>query len=79
MDSMDPDGDTVAVEAGGIVQQVVLTKAWMPVAVPIDAGPIAITGVRDGGGGIKVALGTRSGAVTIRILAPGVRVEVPAQ
>jgi len=76
-DSME-DGDTVAVEAGGLVQNVVLTKAWMPVAVPIDAGPIGITGLRDGGGGIRVALGTRSGAVMVRVLAPGERVEIPA-
>jgi hypothetical protein len=79
-DSMDPDGDTVAVEAGGIVQHVVLTKAWMPVAIPL-AGPgtIAITGVRDGGGGgITVALATRTGPVALRVLLPGERIEVAA-
>ena len=34
-DSMDPDGDVVAVESGGIVQHVDLSKAWVPVAVPL--------------------------------------------
>jgi hypothetical protein len=79
-DSMDPDGDTVAVEAGGLVQHVVLTKAWMPVAVPLSGpGTIAITAVRDGGGGgVTVALATRTGVVPIRILLPGERVEVAA-
>ena len=79
-DSIDPDGDTVAVEAEGIVQNVVLNKAWMPVAVPMS-GPskIAITGVRDGGGGgITVALATRGGSVPFRILLPGERIEVVA-
>jgi hypothetical protein len=76
-DSMDPDGDTVAVEAGGIVQHVVLSKAWMPVAIPLDGGPIAITAVKDGGGGgVTVGVATRGGPVTLRIMLPGERMEV---
>lgn len=77
-DSMDPDGDTVAIEAGGIVQHVVLSKAWMPVAVPLDGtGPIGITAVRDGGGGgITIAIATRGGPVALRIMLPGDRIEV---
>ena len=79
-DSIDPDGDVVAVEAEGIVQNVVLSKAWVPVAVPLSGpGKIAITGVRDGGGGgITVALATRAGSVPFRILLPGERIEVAA-
>ena len=79
-DSIDPDGDTVAVEAEGIVQNVILSKAWMPVAVPLSGpGKITITGVRDGGGGgITIALATRSGSVPFRILLPGERIEVAA-
>jgi hypothetical protein len=74
---MDPDGDTVAVEASGIVQHVVLSKAWMPVAIPLDGGPIGITAVRDGGGGgVTVALATRGGPVTLRIMLPGEHMEV---
>jgi hypothetical protein len=77
-DSMDPDGDVVAVRASGLTQNVTLSKAWVPVAVPISPGsPIEVTGVKDGlGGGITVALATRSGPVALRILAPGDRLEV---
>lgn len=79
-DSIDPDGDMVAVEAEGIVQNVVLSKAWVPVAVPLSGpGMISITGVRDGGGGgITVALATRGGSVPFRILLPGERIQVAA-
>jgi hypothetical protein len=77
-DSMDPDGDVVAVEAAGLTQQVPLTKSWTAVAVPLaDDAPIGITGVRDGaGGGITVALVTRSGQVLMPIMSPGQRIEV---
>ncbi len=77
-DSMDPDGDTVAVESGGIVQHVVLSKTWMPVAVPLDGlAAIGITAVRDGGGGgVTIALATRGGPVPLRSMLPGERVEV---
>ena len=75
---MDPDGDTVAVEASGLTQQIVLNKNWTPVAVALaDSGPIAVTALRDGqGGGITVAFATSSGTVPIRILRPGERIEV---
>lgn len=76
MDSMDEDGDVIAVEAGGIVQHVALTKAWIPVAVPLDSGRVVITGVHDGGGGITVAVATRSGPTPLRILLPGESIEV---
>ncbi len=78
VDSMDPDGDAIAIESAGLVQNVVLSKAWLPVAVAIgDAGPISISAVRDGGGGgITLALATRHGPMTLRALLPGERIEV---
>ncbi|OCK61260.1 hypothetical protein [Bradyrhizobium sp. LMTR 3] len=77
-DSMDPDGDTVAVEASGLTQQIVLAKSWTPVAVALaDSGPIGVTALRDGqGGGITVAFATSSGTMPMRILRPGERIEV---
>jgi hypothetical protein len=78
-DSMDPDGDVVSVESAGIVQHVVLNKAWVPVVVPVTGAPIDITAVRDGGGGgVTVALGTRTGPITLRIMVPGEHIEVAA-
>jgi hypothetical protein len=78
INSMDPDGDTVAVEASGLTQQIVLTKSWTPVAVALaDGGPIGVTAVRDGlGGGVTVAFATSTGTMPMRILRPGERVEV---
>ncbi|HMM88939.1 hypothetical protein [Bradyrhizobium sp.] len=77
-DSMDPDGDTVAVEASGLTQQIVLTRSWTPVAVAFaDSAPIGVTALRDGqGGGITVAFATSSGTVPMRIMRPGERIEV---
>jgi hypothetical protein len=78
IDSMDPDGDAIAVEASGLTQQIVLTKSWTPVAVALaDSGPIGVTAVRDGqGGGITVAFATSKGTMPARILRPGERIEI---
>jgi hypothetical protein len=79
-DSMDPDGDVVAIEAAGTVQTVVLTKAWTPIPVLLDdSHRIGVIGVKDGeGGGITVALATHGGPVNLRALQPGEHVEVTA-
>ena len=77
IDSMDPDGDTVAVEASGLTQQIVLTKSWTRCGCARDGGPIGVTAVRDGqGGGVTVAFATSSGTMPMRILRPGERIEV---
>ena len=76
-DSMDPDGDTIAVEASGLTQEFVLTKGWTPVAVLPDGEPIRVTAIRDGeGGGVTVAFATSAGTMPMRILQPGEHVEV---
>jgi hypothetical protein len=77
-DSMDPDGDVIAVEASGLTQQIVLTKSWTPVAVAVaDGSPVNVTAVRDGvAGGITVGFATSAGIMPIRILQPGEHIEV---
>jgi hypothetical protein len=80
-DSMDPDGDTIAVESAGFSQQVVLAKAWIPVPVVLgNSNRIGITAIKDGaGGGITLALVTAGGQMPLRPLQPGEHVEVAAE
>jgi hypothetical protein len=76
-DSIDPDGDTIAVESSGLTQQVVLTKSWTPVAVLLEGAPIHVTALRDGvAGGVTIAFATGAGVMPMRIMRPGERIEV---
>lgn len=77
-DSIDSDGDTIAVESSGLIQQIVLTKNWTPVAVTVESGdPIQVTALRDGiAGGVTIAFATSAGIMPMRILRPGERIEV---
>ena len=76
-DSIDPDGDTIAVESSGLTQQIVLTKNWTPVPVILEGAPIHVTAVRDGiAGGVTIAFATRAGVLPMRIMRPGERIEV---
>jgi len=79
-DSMDPDGDTIAVRSGGLSQLIVLDKSWMPVPVLLDqTGMVSLLAVKDGDtGGITLALVTRGGQVPLRPLVPGEHIEVAA-
>jgi len=79
-DSMDPDGDTIAIRSGGLTQTVVLDKSWMPVPVLLDQGGVVdVAAVKDGeAGGITLALVTRGGQVSLRPLAPGEHIQVAA-
>jgi hypothetical protein len=79
-DSMDPDGDTIAIRSGGLTQVVVLSKSWTPVPVLLDqTGMVDIAAVKDGeGGGITLALVTRGGEMPMRPLVPGEHIRVAA-
>lgn len=77
-DNFDQDGDVVRLSVGSYSRVVQLWNAPAVLAIPVPVGtPVVLSGVRDGGGGITVAVGTRDGAVAVPPLQPGQSVVLP--
>jgi hypothetical protein len=79
-DNFDQDGDVVSVTAAGFRQVVPLTHAPTRVLIPYVPGqPVYVTGERDGGGGITVAVELSSGPLPLPPLAVGQTIALPIQ
>jgi hypothetical protein len=79
-DNFDEDGDAVSVSAAGFTQSVALRHAPVRILVPYVPGqPVFITGERDGGGGVTVAVELSSGPLPLPPLAVGQTVALPLQ
>ena len=72
------DGDVVRISSEGYSVQVALLNRPTTVIIPAPAGgKFAITGVRDGGGGITVGVKTVSGEIPFPPMAPGQTLTLP--
>lgn len=79
-DNFDNDGDVVQVTAGGYTRTVQIRNEPVTIALPLPPGAtIALAGVRDGGGGITVALSTSGGELAVPPLHPGQTVVLPVR
>ncbi len=78
-DDRDADGDVVAVLAGGFSRIIPISHTPVRIALPLPAGlqQIQVRGVKDGGGGITVAIRTPAGGVPLPRLLVGQSISVP--
>jgi hypothetical protein len=79
-DNFDQDGDVVSVTAAGFSQTVPLMHAPTRIVIAYIPGqPVYVTGERDGGGGITVAVELSTGPLPLPPLAVGQTVALPIQ
>lgn len=77
-DSDAEDGDVVTLSSGGFTYPVALSKAPATLAVPVlIGGTIALTGTRDGGGGVTVGVVGSGGPLPLPPLSVGQTVPLP--
>lgn len=77
-DDMAEDGDIVQVESAGYSASVLLTNAPQRVALPLPGtGVVNLTGTKDGGGGITLAVMSGSTQVAVPVLQTGQSVGIP--
>jgi hypothetical protein len=77
-DRLDHDGDIVALSAGGVTRTVTLSGIPVAVELPVPpSGVLVVTGVRDGVGGVTVAVESGGRVVPLPRLAEGQALEVP--
>jgi len=73
-----PDGDIVHVSSAGYEMDIPLQKLKNKIAVPVDESKaIKITGVRDGGGGITLAIQSGVTTVSMPVLQVGQVLSLP--
>jgi len=70
-DDQAEDGDRVRVAAGGFSLDLDLYRAPHRIGIPVTPGPLLITGLRDGGGGITLGIQEVGGVLHTPVIAPG--------
>ena len=71
-DHFDEDGDIVRLDVGGMTRTVQIWNEPLTIAIPYAPGsPLTLTGVRDGGGGVTVAIAAQGKEILVPPLAEG--------
>ncbi len=79
-DDVAVDGDVVRLSSNGLSIDVPLTNVPVRVAIPAPPqGVVNLIGVRDGGGGITVAVLSGTAKVPLPSLAPGQKIGIPVR
>lgn len=77
-DDVAEDGDVVSVSSGFIGQEIPIFHQPTKVVLPLVTGrPITLTGVKDGGGGITVAIANGNTALANPVMREGETITIP--
>jgi hypothetical protein len=78
-DNVDEDGDVVEISAATFSQTLTIMHKPVMFFIPVQpGGSVSIKAIRDGGGGVTLAVSTIVGPVPLPRLVPGQIVEIPA-
>lgn len=79
-DDVAEDGDVVSISTAGIRQEIPIMHEPTKVLLPLVAGqPIMLTGVKDGGGGITVAIGNGNIPLANPVMKEGETLSIPVR
>lgn len=79
-DDVAEDGDVVSISTAGIRQEIPIMHEPTKVLLPLVAGqPIMLTGVKDGGGGITVAIGNGNVPLANPVMKEGETLSIPVR
>lgn len=79
-DDVAEDGDVVSLSTAGVRQEVPILHQPTKVFLPLVAGqPVVLTGVKDGGGGITVAIGNGNTPLANPVLQEGESLSIPVK
>lgn len=79
-DDVAEDGDVVSLSSAGIRQEIPILHQPTKVFLPLVSGqPVILTGVKDGGGGITVAIGNGNTPLANPVLQEGESLSIPVK